>query len=69
MDWQSTQIRLFLLACSLGLIACGIAALWIGKVPTQWGSTAGRESIIYWINTLALLVLGILNFFVALFWA
>jgi hypothetical protein len=44
----------------------GLWALFSGRVISTWGQMAQRPSIFYWVVTLALLLLGGLNLFMAL---
>lgn len=58
--------RLIALIAGLLFTATGVWCLASGRAPSTWGQVAYRPSLIYWIVTLALLLLGIMNLFVAL---
>lgn len=61
-------LQYFIFVTALVVLSLGCTALWIGKVPAQWGGTVGRDSIFYWINTLALIGIGVANLIAFLLW-
>ena len=58
--------RLIPLVAGVLLGGYGLWALRSGKVISTWGQMAHRPSVFYWVVTLALLLLGGLNLFMAL---
>ncbi len=43
------------------ILAYGLWALRSGRVISTWGQMAYRPSVIYWVTTIALILVGILN--------
>ncbi len=52
-----------LVACIFGLLltAYGLWALYSGQIISTWAQTVYRPSPLYWITTLAILLIGLSN--------
>jgi len=60
-----TPGRTISLVFGLLFLGWGIWALQSGKVISTWGQMAHRPSLFYWVVTLSLLSIGLLNLVVA----
>ena len=60
-----TAGRLIPLLAGVLLFGYGLWALYSGRVISTWGQMAPRSSVFYWVVTIALLVAGALNLFMA----
>ncbi|MCK5439965.1 MAG: hypothetical protein KAI97_08470 [Gemmatimonadetes bacterium] len=58
--------RIVALIAGIVFTAIGVWCLVSGRAPSTWARMEYRPSLLYWVVTLALLLLGILNLVVAL---
>lgn len=58
--------RLVALIAGVVFTAIGLWCLVSGRAPSTWGQMAHRPSVFYWVVTLTLLLLGLMNLLLAL---